>query len=89
MSETLEDTLFWDQLERNGTCHGVKWFFLCDQGEDMRKWDGKPTDDLEARVHELKKKMPKRNVTPVSSEEFSRQGRWNSHPSLTDSNKKI
>jgi len=54
----------------------------------MRKWDGKPTADLEAQVRELKKKVPKRKVTLVSSGQFSRQDRWNSCPSLTDLNTK-
>ena len=54
----------------------------------MRQWDGRPTADLEARVCELKKKMPKRKVTLVSRGESSRQGRWNSCSSLTDSNKR-
>ncbi|KAJ7412559.1 Gag polyprotein [Willisornis vidua] len=35
---------------------GGLWFFLCDHGEDMRKWDGEPTFKLEARVRELKEK---------------------------------
>ena len=33
------------------------WFFLCDQGEDMRKWDGEPASKLEARIHELREKI--------------------------------
>uniref|UniRef100_A0A8B9SPQ6 Uncharacterized protein n=1 Tax=Anas platyrhynchos TaxID=8839 RepID=A0A8B9SPQ6_ANAPL len=32
------------------------WFYLRDHGEDMRKWDGKSTATLEARVRELQKK---------------------------------
>jgi len=32
---------------------GTLWFYLRDHGEDMRKWDGKPTSSLETRVHEL------------------------------------
>ncbi|RMC06553.1 hypothetical protein DUI87_15990 [Hirundo rustica rustica] len=35
---------------------GALWFFLCDQGEDMRKWDGEPTFKLEARARELREK---------------------------------
>ncbi|XP_039240626.1 uncharacterized protein LOC120323903 [Pipra filicauda] len=51
---------------------GALWFFLCDQGEDMRKWDGEPTFKLEARVRELKEKRavkkgpPKKTVNIVS-----------------------
>ncbi|KAK4810980.1 hypothetical protein QYF61_014452 [Mycteria americana] len=36
---------------RGYTPRGTLWFYLCDHGEDMRKWDGKPTSTLEARVH--------------------------------------
>jgi len=54
MSEPLgEDPLFWDQLERNGTCHGETCGFPCvTKGKYMQKWDGKPTADLEERVSE-------------------------------------
>jgi len=47
----------------------------------MRKWDGKPTSSLEARVHELRGKTIKKgdcvrkNATTVSSSQFSRPGR--------------
>ena len=47
----------------------------------MRKWDGKPTSTLEARVCELQGKTttkggsPRRVMAPVSSEQFPRQGR--------------
>ena len=30
------------------------WFFLRDHGEDMGKWDGKPTSVLAARVRQLR-----------------------------------
>jgi len=33
---------------RGYTPRGTLWFYLCDHGEDMRKWDGKPTSRLEA-----------------------------------------
>ncbi|KAK4806759.1 hypothetical protein QYF61_005555 [Mycteria americana] len=33
--------------------HGTVWFFLCDQGEDMRKLDGELTFKLETHVREL------------------------------------
>jgi len=38
---------------RGYTPRGTLWFYLRDHGEDMRKWDGKPTSTLEARVREL------------------------------------
>ncbi|GAB0206427.1 hypothetical protein GRJ2_003108300 [Grus japonensis] len=53
---------------------GTLWFFLRDQGEDMRKWDGEPTFKLEARVRELrgktavKKGTPKKAVSVVAAE---------------------
>ena len=53
----------------------------------MRKRDGIPTADLEALVHELKKKVPKRKFSLFSCGQFSRQGRWNSCLSLADFNK--
>ncbi|KAK4806709.1 hypothetical protein QYF61_027710 [Mycteria americana] len=34
---------------RGYTPQGTLWFYLHDHGEDMRKWDGKPTSNLEAR----------------------------------------
>ncbi|KAK4810808.1 hypothetical protein QYF61_008780 [Mycteria americana] len=37
---------------RGYTPQGTLWFYLCDHGEDMRKWDGNPTSTLEARVEE-------------------------------------
>jgi len=33
---------------RGYTPRGTLWFYLRDHGEDMRKWDGKPTSSLEA-----------------------------------------
>ena len=41
---------------RGYTPRGTLWFYLHDHGEDMRKWDGKPTSSLEARVRELRGK---------------------------------
>ncbi|XP_054671609.1 uncharacterized protein LOC129202590 [Grus americana] len=43
---------------------GTLWFFLRDQGEDMRKWDGEPTFKLEARVRELRGKTAVKKGTP-------------------------
>ncbi|GAB0208487.1 hypothetical protein GRJ2_003314400 [Grus japonensis] len=60
------------------TPRGTLWFYLCDHGEDMRKWDGKPTSMLQARVHELQSKTAtkgnssRKNVAPVSSGQFPR-----------------
>ena len=54
--------------------HGALWFFLCDQGDDIRKWDGEPTFKLEACVHELrgktavKKGPPKKAVRLIAVE---------------------
>jgi len=50
------------------------WFFLHDQGEDTRKWDGEHTFKLEAHVRELrgeavvKKGQPKKAVSIVAVE---------------------
>ncbi|GAB0208596.1 hypothetical protein GRJ2_003325300 [Grus japonensis] len=63
---------------RGYTPRGTLWFYLCDHGEDMRKWDGKPTSMLQARVHELQSKTAtkgnpsRKNVAPVSSGQFPR-----------------
>ncbi|GAB0208081.1 hypothetical protein GRJ2_003273800 [Grus japonensis] len=45
---------------------GALWFFLRDQGEDMRKWDGEPTFKLEARVRELRGKTAVKKKKAVS-----------------------
>jgi len=66
---------------RGYTPQGTLWFYLRDHGEDMRKWDGKPTSSLEARVHELRGKTItkgdsfRKTATPVSSSQLSRPGR--------------
>ena len=69
------------------------WFYLRDHGEDMRKWDGVPASDLEARVWELwgktaANKDPSKKITaPVAVEQFPRHSRWaedTSPPSDTD-----
>jgi len=44
---------------RGYTPWGTLWFYLRDQGEDMRKRDGKPTSSLETRVRELQGKTQK------------------------------
>ncbi|GAB0203355.1 hypothetical protein GRJ2_002801100 [Grus japonensis] len=43
---------------------GTLRFFLRDQREDMRKWDGEPTFKLEARVRELRGKTAVKKGTP-------------------------
>ena len=40
--------------ERGYSPRADLWFFLRDHGEDMGKWDGKPTSVLAARVHQLR-----------------------------------
>ncbi|GAB0209137.1 hypothetical protein GRJ2_003379400 [Grus japonensis] len=55
------------------TPRGILWFYLRDHGEDMRKWDGKPTSTLRARVRELqgktavKRDSSRKNAAPVST----------------------
>jgi len=66
---------------RGYTPRGTLWLYLHDHGEDMRKWDGKPTSSLEARVRELRGKAitkgdsVMKNATPVSSSQISRPAR--------------
>ncbi|KAM6101009.1 uncharacterized protein LJ206_009010 [Theristicus caerulescens] len=69
------------------------WFYLRDHREDMRKWDGKSTSTLEARVRELQGKTttkagsPRKIAAPVSSEQFPRQSRRDDF--VSDLNKEI
>ncbi|GAB0188041.1 hypothetical protein GRJ2_001269400 [Grus japonensis] len=71
---------------RGYTPRGTLWFYLHDHGEDMRKWDGKPTSTLEAWVHELQGKTitkgdsSRKNAAPVSSRQFPRS---NGRPDCT------
>ena len=66
---------------RSYTPRGNLWFYLRDHREDMRKLDGKPTSDIEARVRELQGKTitkgdsVRKNAAPVSSSQLSRPGR--------------
>ncbi|RMC18002.1 hypothetical protein DUI87_04878 [Hirundo rustica rustica] len=46
--------------ERGYTPRADLWFFLRDHGEDMGRWDGKPTSALAARVRELKERNTNR-----------------------------
>ncbi|KAK4816511.1 hypothetical protein QYF61_017611 [Mycteria americana] len=63
------------------TPRGTLWFYLRDHGEDMKKWDGKSTSTLEARVRELQGKTitqggsSRKIAVPVSSGQFPRQSR--------------
>jgi len=65
---------------RGYTPRGTLWFYLRDHREDMRKWDGKPSSSLEARVCELRGKTinkgdsVRKNAAPVSSSQLSRPG---------------
>ncbi|KAK4811230.1 hypothetical protein QYF61_022127 [Mycteria americana] len=66
---------------RGYTPQGTLWFYLRDHGEDMRKWDGKPTSTLEARVRELQGKTitkggsSRKIAAPVSNGQFPRQSK--------------
>ncbi|RMC20646.1 hypothetical protein DUI87_01498 [Hirundo rustica rustica] len=67
--------------ERGYTPRSNLWSFLREHGEDMRKWDGKPTSSLAAQVRELKRETPttksssRANAAPVSQAQNSRQYR--------------
>lgn len=41
--------------ERGYTLQDNLWFFPQEHGEDMRKWDRKPTSSLATWLHELKR----------------------------------
>ncbi|KAK4814464.1 hypothetical protein QYF61_018982 [Mycteria americana] len=66
---------------RRYTPRGTLWFYLCDHREDMRRWDGKPTSTLEARVCELQGKTitkggsSRKIAALVSSGQFPRQSK--------------
>uniref|UniRef100_A0A8C0FKI1 E3 ubiquitin-protein ligase AMFR n=1 Tax=Bubo bubo TaxID=30461 RepID=A0A8C0FKI1_BUBBB len=63
------------------TSRATLWFYLRDHGEDMRKWDGKSTLTLEARVRELQGRTitkggsSRKIAAPASSGQFPRQSR--------------
>lgn len=67
--------------ERGYTPQGNLWFLLCEHGEDMRRWDGKPTSVLAAEVHKLKEETINRgssarmNVAPISCDRATRYNR--------------
>uniref|UniRef100_A0A803W2W0 Uncharacterized protein n=1 Tax=Ficedula albicollis TaxID=59894 RepID=A0A803W2W0_FICAL len=63
---------------------GELWFFLRDQGEDMRKWVGEPTFKLEARVRELRGKKavkgsPKKTASGAATERQEGSQRFPRH----------
>lgn len=61
---------------RSGT-RGELWFYLLDQGENMRKWDGEPTSKLEARVKELRrKKMNRKAVHAIDADASERKSQF-------------
>ena len=49
---------------RGNTPWDTLWFYLRDHGEDMRRWDGKPTSTLQAAVCELQGKQSLREALP-------------------------
>ena len=75
--------------ERRYVPRGTLWFYLLDHGEDMRKWDGKPTSVLDARVRELRGKTTtnegssRKMVASASSEHCERCGRPSGRADLT------
>ncbi|RMC20872.1 hypothetical protein DUI87_01725 [Hirundo rustica rustica] len=66
--------------ERGYTPRADLWFFLSDHGEDMGRWDGKPTSALAARVRELKERNTNRGgptkmkVASTSHDQAASQG---------------
>ena len=66
---------------RRYTPRGTLWFYLRDHGEDMRKWDRKPTSVLDARVRELKGKTTRKgDSSRKDAAPVSRQSRRASDP---------
>jgi len=81
----------WSSAQEGGnsvfTPRTILWFYLQNHGEDVRKWDEKPTSALQAGVHGVQgyilqgktitRKGPSRKmVASVSSRQFCRQRRW-------------
>ncbi|RMB89415.1 hypothetical protein DUI87_34206 [Hirundo rustica rustica] len=66
--------------ERGYTPRADLWYFLRDHGEDMGRWDGKPTSALAARVRELKERNTNRGgstkmkVASTSHDQAASQG---------------
>ena len=71
---------------RRYTPRATLWFYLQDHGEDMRRWDGKPTSALEERVRELKRRAkvkddhPMKAAASVSGEQVPR---WSGRAEFT------
>ena len=71
------NTALWYPVGTGGTL----WFYLRDHGEDMRKWDRKPTSVLDARVRELKGKTTRKgDSSRKDAAPVSRQSRRASDP---------
>ncbi|GAB0203798.1 hypothetical protein GRJ2_002845400 [Grus japonensis] len=62
---------------RGYTPQGTLWFYLRDHGEDMRKWDGKPTLTLEARVR------GSQQLTLLEAKVGLTGNEWQKHPIVT------
>ncbi|RMB96402.1 hypothetical protein DUI87_27077 [Hirundo rustica rustica] len=66
--------------ERGYTPRADLWYFLRDHGEDMGRWDGKPTSALAARVRELKERNTNRGgptkmkIASTSHDQAASQG---------------
>ncbi|RMB97549.1 hypothetical protein DUI87_25913 [Hirundo rustica rustica] len=66
--------------ERGYTPRADLWYFLRDHGEDMGRWDGKPTSALAAQVCELKERNTNRGgstkmkVASTSHDQAASQG---------------
>lgn len=54
------------------TSWAILWFYPCDHGEDMRKWDGKSTATLEVQVWELQE-------TAIGKKYIYIPGKWLLH----------
>ncbi|TRZ13650.1 hypothetical protein HGM15179_013466 [Zosterops borbonicus] len=71
--------------ERRYTPRGNLWSFLREHGEDMKKWDGKPTSSLAARVRELKRRTPTtRSPSRIKVAPVSQNSRWYRNDDMTD-----
>ncbi|RMC11042.1 hypothetical protein DUI87_12234 [Hirundo rustica rustica] len=65
--------------ERGYTPRADLWYFLRDHGEDMGRWDGKPTSALAAWVRELKERNTNRGGSTemkVASTSHDQAARW-------------
>ena len=75
--------------DRRYTPQGTLWSYLREHGEDMMKWDGKPTSVLDARVCELQGKTitnecsSRKMAAPVSGGQCERCARQSGRADLT------